>query len=97
MSIRSVENLVKKWANKTDERLMKKGIKSNLKDRLKPHSLRHSFTIHLLNKAKRPLNEVQQLLGHDNIATTQIYTQVDNKNIKKWIQKNNMAGFLSIK
>lgn len=83
ISIRAVENLVKKWAEKTDEKLAKKGINSNLKDRLTPHTLRHSFTIYLLNKAKRPLNEVQQLLGHSNISTTQIYTQIDNEDMER--------------
>jgi len=82
LSIRAIENLVKKWAMKTDERLKKEGKTSNLTDRLTPHTLRHSFTIYLLNNAKRPINEVQQLLGHTNIATTQIYTQVDNEDMK---------------
>lgn len=87
ISIRAVENLVKKWAIKTDEKLNNKGLKSNFKDRLTPHALRHSFTIHLLNKAKRPLNEVQQLLGHTNISTTQIYTMIDNEEIENGYSK----------
>ncbi len=87
ISVRAVENLVKKWAHKTDERLIKKGTHSNLKDKLTPHTLRHSFTIYLLNKAKRPLNEVQQLLGHGSISTTQIYTKVDNEELENGYEK----------
>lgn len=82
LSIRAIENLVKKWAIKTDERLKKEGKTVNLSDRVSPHTLRHSFTIYLLNNAKRPINEVQQLLGHTSIATTQIYTRVDSEDMK---------------
>ncbi len=87
ISIRAVENLVKKWATKTDEKLIMSGINSNLNNKLTPHTLRHSFTIYLLNKAKRPLNEVQQLLGHGSISTTQIYTRVDNEELEKGYEK----------
>lgn len=83
ISIRAIENLVKKWAIKTDDRMKEKGKETNFQDKLTPHALRHSFTIYLLNNAKRPINEVQQLLGHSSIATTQIYTQVDSEDMKK--------------
>lgn len=87
ISIRAIENLVKKWAKKTDEKMKKKNTRSDITNKLTPHTLRHSFTIYLLNKAKRPINEIQQLLGHGSIATTQIYTQVDNEDIKKGYNK----------
>lgn len=80
---RDIERIVKKYAIDTDERLLKEGIKTNFKKRLTPHTLRHSFTIYLLNEAERPINEVQTLLGHSNIATTNIYSKVDDKRIKK--------------
>ncbi len=54
----------------------------NLTYRVTPRALRHNFTIYLLNNAKRLINEVQQLLGHTTIATTQIYTHVDSEDMK---------------
>ncbi|MDR0912989.1 MAG: tyrosine-type recombinase/integrase [Methanobrevibacter sp.] len=83
ISERSIQKLVKKYAIKTDERLKKEGKNFNLVERLTPHSLRHSFTIYLLNYSNRPINEVQQLLGHSSIQTTQIYSKVDDATIKQ--------------
>jgi site-specific recombinase XerD len=83
ISTRSIQQLIKKYAIATDERLSKeKGIKTDLKNRLTPHALRHSFTIYLLNHANKPINEVQALLGHSNISTTQIYSRIDDETIK---------------
>lgn len=82
LSERSVQKIVKKHAIATDRRLALEGKQTNLKERLTPHTLRHSFTIFLLNYGNKPINEVQQLLGHSNISTTQIYSKVDDKRIK---------------
>lgn len=87
LSTRSIEQLVKKYAIATDKRLNKEGRQTNFKDRLTPHTLRHSFAIHLLNEAERPINEVQTLLGHSNISTTNTYTKIDDKKTKKGYQK----------
>lgn len=57
---------------------VKKGIKKNVS----PHTLRHTYATHLL-KNGADLRIIQELLGHENLATTQIYTHLDNETLKK--------------
>lgn len=56
---------------------MKKGIKKNVS----PHTLRHTYATHLL-KNGTDLRIIQELLGHENLTTTQIYTHLDNEKLK---------------
>lgn len=71
LSTRSIQLVMKKW-----------GQKQALDSHLHPHKLRHSFATHLL-EASGDLKAVQELLGHSNLATTQIYTHLDFQHLAK--------------
>jgi integrase/recombinase XerD len=78
------------FVNRRGERLTRQGFWLILKGyaqgagieaHVTPHTLRHSFATHML-KGGAPLRNVQELLGHANISTTQVYTQLTNDHVR---------------
>ncbi len=75
MGVRNIQKRIKDWARK-------QGLDKNLH----PHMLRHSFASHLL-ESSHDLRAVQELLGHEDIATTQIYTHLDFQHLAEVYDK----------
>lgn len=71
LSHRSIQGRMKKW-----------GVEQGLSVPVHPHKLRHSFATHML-ESSQDLRAVQELLGHANLSTTQIYTSLDFQHLAK--------------
>lgn len=71
LTSRSIERIVKHYA-----------IKAGISKKVTPHIIRHSFATDLLQNGA-DLRSVQALLGHSNIATTQVYTHVTDKHLRE--------------
>jgi len=71
LTVRQVQMRLKRWA-----------LQRGLETRLHPHMLRHSFASHLL-ESSGDLRAVQELLGHSDIRTTQVYTHLDFQHLAR--------------
>ncbi len=75
LTTRSVEKIVKNYA-----------LKKNIKSKVTPHTLRHTFATDLLNEGA-DIRSVGELLGHESLSTTQIYTHVTADRLKEVYNK----------
>jgi len=83
------------FLNKRGDRLTRQGLWQKLKEYAKqaglekgitPHTLRHSFATHMLSGGA-DLRSVQEMLGHANISTTQIYTHLTSEHVRKTYER----------
>ncbi|HEY7802000.1 MAG TPA: site-specific tyrosine recombinase XerD [Dehalococcoidia bacterium] len=83
------------FVNRRGERLTRQGFwlilkqyakEANIASAVTPHTLRHSFATHML-RGGAPLRNVQELLGHANISTTQVYTQIASEHVRQVYEK----------
>ena len=75
LTTRTIENIVKKYTEKKE-----------IKSKVTPHTLRHTYATDLLNNGA-DIRSVGELLGHESLSTTQIYTHVTSDRLKSVYSK----------
>lgn len=80
LTTRTLQNIIKRWAKH-----------AGIAPEASPHTLRHSFATHLLDGGA-DLKTVQQLLGHESLATTQIYTHISIDRLKDAVHHAHPRG-----
>jgi len=77
----------KEFSRKSIWKLIKQyALKAGITKTVSPHTLRHSFASHLLHNGA-PLRVIQEMLGHSDISTTQLYTHIDQSRLKSIHEK----------
>ena len=67
------------------------GKKAGIDAEITPHTLRHSFAAHLVSNGA-DLKAVQEMMGHSDIATTQVYAQINQNKIREVYMKAHPRG-----
>lgn len=80
LTSRTLQNVVRRWA-----------VAAGLDPSVSPHTLRHSFATHLLDGGA-DLKSVQQLLGHERLGTTQVYTHVSAERLRESVESAHPKG-----
>lgn len=90
ITARAIEKNFCNLAKEIDTRYNLTGEKKSYSNLLKPHNLRHSYAVDRLNR-NVPINAMQKLLGHANVQTTQIYTDISAETLSDIIAESEIV------